>query len=142
MNSPAALVRAFHRKMGQPVRVLPVWPDKKEREFRATCAIDEALEFVEAADNDLLDGYDSATDEDVQQAIADVAGELADIVYVAYGAALYWGINLDRCIEAIHEANMRKTGGPKGEDGKQLKPEGWEAAELLPILFPPYGSRP
>lgn len=122
--------------MGQPVRVVPVWPDKGEREFRAELNTEECLEFVEAADNPILDGYDIPDDDELKQAIADVGGELADIVIVAYGAALHWGINLDKCIAAIHAANMRKQDGPEREDGKRLKPEGWEKADLVEVLFP------
>lgn len=37
-----------------------------------------------------------------------IARELADVVYVAYGTALVFGIDLDAALAAVHEANMAK----------------------------------
>jgi predicted HAD superfamily Cof-like phosphohydrolase len=38
-----------------------------------------------------------------------IADGLGDVVYVAYGAALQYGIDLDVVIRAIHDANMTKA---------------------------------
>jgi predicted HAD superfamily Cof-like phosphohydrolase len=37
-----------------------------------------------------------------------IADGLGDVVYVAYGAALQFGIDLDVVVKAVHEANMTK----------------------------------
>lgn len=55
---------------------------------------------------------------------------LADLTYVIYGTAVAWNVPLDRFILLVHEANMRKLRGPKREDGKQLKPEGWQPPDI------------
>jgi predicted HAD superfamily Cof-like phosphohydrolase len=34
---------------------------------------------------------------------------LADVVYVAYGMALQYGVDLDRAISAVHRSNMTKV---------------------------------
>jgi predicted HAD superfamily Cof-like phosphohydrolase len=54
-----------------------------------------------------------------------VAQELADLVYVAYGTAVSLGIDLDAALAEVHRSNMSKL-GPDGqpilrEDGKVLK---------------------
>ena len=43
-----------------------------------------------------------------------IAQELADLLYVAYGTALVYGIDLDAALAEVHRANMSKL----GEDGK------------------------
>jgi len=45
----------------------------------------------------------------------EIAQELGDLVYVAYGAALAYGIDLDAVIEEVHRANMSKL----GDDGQR-----------------------
>jgi NTP pyrophosphatase (non-canonical NTP hydrolase) len=45
--------------------------------------------------------------------IEEFAHELADVVYVAYGTALTYGIDLDAVIAEVHRANMTKL-GPNG----------------------------
>ena len=51
-----------------------------------------------------------------------IARELADVVYVAYGTAHVYGIDLDRAVEIVHRSNMTKFDGATfREDGKILK---------------------
>lgn len=63
-----------------------------------------------------------------------IAQELADLVYVAYGAALIYNIDLDRAIKEVHKSNMTKI-GPHGrpvvrEDGKVLKGPDYRAPDM------------
>lgn len=39
-----------------------------------------------------------------------IAGPLADIVYVAYGTAVTYGIDLDMVLAGVHRSNMSKLG--------------------------------
>ncbi len=48
-----------------------------------------------------------------------LAKELADILYVVYGAGVSFGIDLDHAFAVVHESNMSKL-----VDGKALKDEG------------------
>lgn len=45
-----------------------------------------------------------------------IAKELADLVYVAYGSALVYDIDLDAAIREVHKSNMSKLGA----DGKPI----------------------
>lgn len=53
-----------------------------------------------------------------------IAKELADVLYVVYGTADAFGIDIDRVFAEVHRSNMSKLvdGKPlKREDGKVLK---------------------
>jgi predicted HAD superfamily Cof-like phosphohydrolase len=56
-----------------------------------------------------------------------ITDALADIVYVAYGAALTYGIDLDSALREVHRSNMSKLGSDGTplirNDGKVLKSE-------------------
>ena len=70
--------------------------------------------------------------------LADIAQELADVVYVAYGTADALGIPLDKVIAEVHEANMSKL-GPDGnavysEFGKLLKGPHYRKPDVAKVL--------
>ncbi len=73
--------------------------------------IDEEVEELRAA----------ATGGDV----VGIADALADIVYVAYGTARVYGIDLDAVLDEVHSSNMTKLGADgepvRRADGKVLK---------------------
>jgi predicted HAD superfamily Cof-like phosphohydrolase len=58
---------------------------------------------------------------------------LADLLYVVYGAAVTFGIDLDPFFDEVHRSNMAKDGGATREDGKILKPEGWQPPAIRAI---------
>lgn len=81
-----------------------------------------------------------------------IADALADVVYVAYGSAVTYGIDLDAVVREVHRSNMSKldaNGRPiLREDGKVLKSDRYRPPnvgnvldEQLP-LFDPGGSTP
>lgn len=60
------------------------------------------------------------------------------MLYVVYGAAVTYGIDLEPIFDEIHRSNMSKL-WPDGtvqkrEDGKVLKPPTYSPADLEPIL--------
>jgi predicted HAD superfamily Cof-like phosphohydrolase len=123
-GSPAAAVRHFHEVLNLPIRETPTVPiPEAERELRISLILEEAQEFAEAsADQDL----------------AEIADALADLVYVAYGAALHYGIDLDDVIAEVHRANMskasRRAGVAMRSDGKVLKSSSYRAPDLDRLL--------
>ncbi len=67
-----------------------------------------------------------------------VADALADIVYVAYGTALTYGIDLDAMLHEVHRSNMSKLGSDGKplirEDGKVLKSERYFPPDIESVL--------
>ncbi len=79
--------------------------------------------------------YDRAVD---KRDLVNLAQELADILYVVYGAALEYGIPLDEVFDEIHRANMSKLDADgsvlRREDGKVLKGPNYKAPDIEAIL--------
>ena len=71
---------------------------------------------------------------DALPVLADFVHELADLLYVTYGAMWSCGIDPDPVFAEVHRANMTKRGGPIRADGKQLKPPDWQPADVLSII--------
>lgn len=69
-----------------------------------------------------------------------IAKELADVVYVAYGAACSLGIDLDEAVRLVHESNMSKLdvdGLPIcDDDGKVLKGPNYRPPVMTSALPP------
>jgi predicted HAD superfamily Cof-like phosphohydrolase len=109
MSVTAECVREFHSKLpGDSVQVRGIVTAEEHRE------LEEAL-----AEGDRLH----------------IAKELADVVYVAYGTALVYGIDLDLAIERVHESNMSKFDGAVfREDGKVLKGPNYRQPDLTGVL--------
>lgn len=64
-----------------------------------------------------------------------IARELADVVYVAYGTALVYGIDLDAALREIHRAAMTKLeANVRRADGKVLKPPGFVPPDVTRAL--------
>jgi len=68
-----------------------------------------------------------------------IADGIADSIYVLIGAALEYGIPLEKVWDAVQTANMAKRDPVTGkilqrEDGKILKPEGWLPPNIWQIL--------
>ncbi|MFJ3892655.1 MazG nucleotide pyrophosphohydrolase domain-containing protein [Streptomyces sp. NPDC090083] len=122
-SSPADLVREFHLAFGLDARTTPTEVPPGLAAHRGDLLAEEAAEVAEVAVSGPLD---------------QLAHELADVVYVAYGTALVHGVDLDAVIAEIHRSNMTKI-GPDGEiarraDGKVLKGEYYEAPDVSGVL--------
>src|SRR5581483_10389250 len=115
------------RDLAQALRPLADLADSMSKEFhspdgypallRAMLMLEETTEFIEA----LAEG---------NTALA--LDGLCDIVYVAYGAAVAMGVDLQPFFEAVHGSNMAKfgPGGFRREDGRWQKPADWKAPDL------------
>ena len=143
MNPWQSDVRAFHEKFGVPVGKQI---NLNDTELRATLILEEACETIAAmglaVDAELYrpsPGGDVrllAFSEGAEQAdVTFVADGLADLIYVAIGAAVSFGIDLDPIFAEVHRTNMLKVGGATREDGKILKPAGWEPPRILEALL-------
>jgi predicted HAD superfamily Cof-like phosphohydrolase len=108
-------VRAFHRACDVPIGAQPEIPGRDRVELRDRLLVEEVKEWQEAVECDDLVG---------------VADALADIIYIAVGTAIEFGIPLDRVWAEVQRSNMAKVDPATGkalrrEDGKILKPDNW-----------------
>lgn len=101
MPSPADAVREFHTTFDLARHDIPTWPSPELAALRQRLLVQETAEVGEAVVGDDL---------------AAIAQELADVVYIAYGTALTYGIDLDAVITEVHRANLSKL----DEDGQPL----------------------
>lgn len=104
------MVEEFHYAFNLPIQHEITGIDEELRDLRIRLIEEEVTEVKEAME---------------AGRVYDVAKELADVLYVVYGTALVYGIDLDWAFQKVHESNMSKL-GPDGkpiyrEDGKVLK---------------------
>ena len=113
------MVRAFHRLFDIAVQHRPALIDDRTRALRERLIQEEFDELKEAmARNDL----------------AGIAKEIADLLYVVYGTAVSYGMDMEPVFREVHRSNMSKVGGYKRDDGKWVKPATYSPACIEPIL--------
>lgn len=113
------MVEAFHRMFDIVAHQKPTVVDDRTRALRERLIQEEFEELKEAmAKNDL----------------ACIAKEMADLLYVVYGTAVSYGIDMDPVFREVHRSNMSKVGGYKREDGKWVKPASYSPAAIEPLL--------
>jgi predicted HAD superfamily Cof-like phosphohydrolase len=120
----AAAVAEFHRAFNLPMRQLPGTEiDYALARLRVALLEEEVSEFVIASEKGDLIG---------------IADALADIVYVVYGTALTYGIDLDAALGEVHRSNMSKLGSDGTplirSDGKVLKSEHYFPPDIAAVL--------
>lgn len=118
------LVKEFHEAFGHPINNKPTLVSDDEAYLREQLITEENEEFIDASINKNL------------TAIADALG---DLVYVCYGTALVYGIDLDKVIEEIHASNMTKL-QPDGSvlyraDGKVLKGPDYREPDIHGVIY-------
>jgi len=121
-RSPADLVREFHERFRLPMAELPALVDAGLARQRHQLLLSEVTEVYDAMLHGSLDG---------------VAQELADCVYVLYGTALTYGIDLDAVLAEVHAANMTKLdddGQPIVIDGKVVKGPNYRKPNVTAVL--------
>ena len=117
------MVYEFHETYGAMISNTPVLPDTNTRKLRIDLLKEELDEFIngEAANN-----------------IVEIADALGDIMYVAIGAAISYGIPIDAVFSEIHRSNMSKLGADGKpiyrEDGKVLKGPNYTKPDVARII--------
>jgi len=107
MADEQAMVEAFHRTFDIVVNLAPTVVDVRTRELRVKLIQEEFDELKEAL---------AAED------LSSIAKEMADLLYVVYGTAVSYGIDMNPVFREVHRSNMSKVGGYKRGDGKWVKP--------------------
>ena len=113
------MVEAFHQTFDIVVNPVPTVVDERTRTLRTKLIQEEFDELKEALASDDL---------------SSIAKEMADLLYVIYGTAVSYGIDMDPVFREVHRSNMSKVGGYKREDGKWVKPATYSPALVEPIL--------
>ena len=116
------MVRAFHDAFGIPTADTPGLVDDTTAWQRQRLLAAEVAEVADAID---------------QHDLPAIAHELADCVYVLYGTALVYGIDLDAVLAEVHAANMTKLGAdgrPIVVDGKVRKGPGYRKPDVAAVL--------
>jgi predicted HAD superfamily Cof-like phosphohydrolase len=119
MRDEQAMVEEFHHKFSILVQATPTDLHEETKRLRVRLIEEEFDELKEA-----MVGGD----------LAAVAKEMADLLYVVYGTAVSYGIDMDPVFREVHRSNMSKVGGYKREDGKWVKPATYSPARIEPIL--------
>lgn len=119
-----AAVREFHETFGLPMNDAPTLDVGETTDAMRIDILREELDEYAAAI--------AAGD------IVEVADALADMVYVIYGTALTYGIDLDAVLAEVHRSNMTKRdddGRPylRG-DGKVVKGPNFEPPDIAAAL--------
>jgi predicted HAD superfamily Cof-like phosphohydrolase len=114
-------VAAFAARMGHPRPLVPTWSRTGLRIHLIEEEADETCDAI--AEGDWIGTIDG----------------LCDLLYVTYGAAVEFGIDLAPFWNEVHRSNMDKAGGPIRLDGKAMKPEGWVAPDIEGIFDRHYG---
>src|SRR2546425_12556756 len=98
MSDEQRMVTEFHRAFDIVIGPSPSMPDE------ATCALRVNL---------IQEEFDELREALAQRDIEAVAKELADFLYVGYGAAVSCGLDIAPVFPEGHPANMSKIGGDK-----------------------------
>jgi predicted HAD superfamily Cof-like phosphohydrolase len=120
----AAAVAEFHTAFNLPMQLSPSTETQDDLvKLRVALLEEEVGEFVAASEKGDLIG---------------IADALADIVYVVYGTALTYGIDLDSVLQEVHRSNMSKLSGDGKplirEDGKVLKSDQYFPPDIASAL--------
>jgi len=113
------MVLEFHKAFDIHIADTPTIPDETTRALRVRLIQEEFDELKEALD---------------AKHLPHIAKELADLLYVVYGTAVSYGIDMEPVFREVQRSNMSKIGGYKREDGKWVKPATYSPADIAPIL--------
>ena len=119
MADEQSMVDDFHRTFDIVVNPAPTVVDERTRDLR--------VKLIQEEFDELKEAMDSAD-------LPSIAKEMADLLYVVYGTAVSYGIDMDPVFREVHRSNMSKVGGHKREDGKWVKPASYSPARIEPIL--------
>lgn len=139
-------VEEFHRAMGVPILSHPQVPSKERVLLRVALVAEEFFELIAAIAPNVPPGSvetphtlttevvdilrEHFEEHGMKVDLVKVADALADLDYVIEGTRQEFGIFGPPIAREVHEANMRKVGAPRREDGKIMKPEAWRPPDI------------
>lgn len=144
----SAQVAEFHARFNVPSADKPTVPPDDVVRFRWRLIAEEFFEAMRATfSEENAPGHGSgahkwlaSAEHEVNYAIdrgairvnmPELADGLADLDYVVEGSRRAFGIDGAPIARLVHAANMAKVGGGTRDDTKILKPEGWQAPDII-----------
>lgn len=110
------MVQVFHEVMEQTVGRTP---EIRDADLRCTLIEEEVSETLTAIRNgDMVGAIDG----------------MCDALYVIFGTAVAFGVDLQPYFEEVQRTNLLKAAGPVRADGKRQKPPGWTAPDIAGLL--------
>lgn len=121
MNHEQQMVHEFHERFGLTCSGRPTLPPTRVHRLRTLLVEEELAEFRNAAE---------------AQDLVGVADALADLLYVVYGAAEEYGVDLEPIFDEIHRSNMTKARPLSGcrPDGKVPKGPSYSPPRVREVL--------
>lgn len=111
----------FARMFGHTINVKPSCPSSQDRVLRHNLILEELNELIDAKD------------------LVQVADALGDLLYVVYGTAVCFGIDMEPIFNEIHRSNMTKlwngVEARKDANGKTTKPPTYSPADIKTELI-------
>lgn len=140
-SSQQRRVERFMSDAGQTVRLFPSKPTDAERELRAKLILEEAFETIDALGVQVMLDADNIHVGNVTAGkvsfkvnscfnIVEAVDGCCDLMVVTLGTLSTIGVGDFHVIETVLDANDAKLTGPIREDGKRLKPEGWQPPNI------------
>jgi hypothetical protein len=119
--TPEQMLREFHRSKAVHGGYLPAYPvaDPPDwiRDLRESLLTEERQELTDAI---------------AERDIVKIADAVADIVFVAVGTAVTYGIPFDAVFAEVFRSNMTKTNSPA--EAKLVKGPGYEPPRIATML--------
>jgi predicted HAD superfamily Cof-like phosphohydrolase len=140
------MVREQHEAWDAPIADVPgpIPADRLKLRFYLIC--EEVAELLcamaglsEAEAKDWINEFEGIAQElwDIRRPdidLAQIADGACDSHVVISGTSVEFGIPEDEVYAEVHRANVDKGMGPRREDGKVLKPEGWRPPDVKSII--------
>lgn len=127
--NPEAMLTEFHEAFGHAIHEKP--DDWGLAYLRASLIAEEA----EEVDAELFPYAETAGVIDLEA----LAKELADLLYVTYGTAVAFGIDITEAFRRVHESNMSKLGDDGKpvvrSDGKVLKGPNYRPPSMEGVIY-------
>lgn len=124
MNEEQKMVSEFHKLFQLPINITPKIVGKDLHYLRVGLIDEEFKELKDAME---------------KKDLIKIADGLADLLYVIYGTAITYGLDMDPIFREVHRSNMSK-GNPevlRAPNGKILKGENWSPPNLSSLLKEP-----
>lgn len=124
--TPLEMVKEFAVSMGQPLDMIhPAYGQHTD------IALDTELMRMNLIDEEFVELLTADSAENLLK-------ELADLVYVIYGYAATFDLDLDEAVRRVHESNMSKLGDDGKpiyrDDGKVLKGPNYKPPYMKDLL--------